>query len=147
LHASLGPVAAASIGLVVLDATDRAGLQALAARTRVVVSAAGPFTDLGAPLLRACAESGVHYADLSGEPLWQRAMVDRYDTQARQTGAKIVLAAGYDSAPFGAATLPFSGCTSHSDFSISTVFHHIFIFCCFFFFDSILLLFPRLLAD
>lgn len=105
LHESLGPLVAAAVGVIVVDATDRPSLQALARRTRVVISTAGPFTDFGAPLVRACAESGVHYADLSGEPFWQRAMVDEYDTTARQTGAKIVLAAGYDSVPFDLGVL------------------------------------------
>ena len=47
---------------------------------------AGPYTDHGSLLVEACASLGVHYADLSGEPFWQRDMVDRFDGIARSTG-------------------------------------------------------------
>jgi short subunit dehydrogenase-like uncharacterized protein len=101
LHRSLGPIAAASIGVVIVDSNNQSSLDDLMAKTRVVISTTGPYTDLGDPLVRACASNGVHYADLSGEPFWQRDMIEKYDTLARNTGAKIVLASGYDSVPFG----------------------------------------------
>lgn len=71
------------------------------AQTKVVITTVGPYTEYGSPLLAAAAFAGVHYCDLSGEPFWQRHMIDEYDATARATGAKIILSAGYDSIPFG----------------------------------------------
>jgi len=93
------------VGTVLADAADPASLAALAGSTRAVISTAGPYTDHGSLLVGACAAAGTHYADLSGEPFWQRDMVDRFDATARRTGAKIVLASGYDSVPFDLGTL------------------------------------------
>ncbi|MGW4767927.1 saccharopine dehydrogenase family protein [Nocardia sp. NPDC004278] len=94
----LGP-AAANWGLVVADSTDQAALDALAARTTVVVTTVGPYLRYGLPLVAACAKAGTHYADLTGEPLFIRDAIDKYHEQAVETGAKIVNSCGYDSIP------------------------------------------------
>ncbi|MBF6541318.1 saccharopine dehydrogenase NADP-binding domain-containing protein, partial [Nocardia farcinica] len=67
----LGP-RAANWELVVADSTDPAALDALAARTTAVITTVGPYLRDGMPLVRACAEAGTHYADLTGEPLFIR---------------------------------------------------------------------------
>jgi len=65
-------------------------------RTRTVATAAGPYSKHGGEsLVRACAELGVHYVDISDEFYWQRQMIDRYDAVARASGASIVLASGF----------------------------------------------------
>lgn len=65
-------------------------------RAKAVISAAGPFSAHGGELVvRACAESGVNYADTSDEFYWQRRMVDGYDAAAQKSGAKVVLATGF----------------------------------------------------
>ncbi|MEU2177156.1 saccharopine dehydrogenase NADP-binding domain-containing protein [Nocardia sp. NPDC019219] len=94
----LGPKAA-DWGLVVADSTDQAALDALAARTEVVVTTVGPYLRYGMPLVAACAKAGTHYADLTGEPLFIRDAIDAYHEQAVATGAKIVNSCGYDSIP------------------------------------------------
>lgn len=94
----LGP-AAAKWELVVADAADQPALDALAARTTVVVTTVGPYLRYGLPLVAACAEAGTHYADLTGEPLFIREAIDQYHEQAVGTGAKIVNSCGYDSVP------------------------------------------------
>ncbi|WP_405134469.1 saccharopine dehydrogenase family protein [Nocardia sp. NBC_01388] len=98
VRAELGP-GAADWPLVQADSTDQASLNALAARTRVVVSTVGPYLRYGLPLVEACAENGTHYADLTGEPLFIRECIDRFGERAAETGAKIVNSAGYDSIP------------------------------------------------
>ncbi|VFB00030.1 saccharopine dehydrogenase family protein [Nocardia cyriacigeorgica] len=94
----LGP-AAAAWELVVADAADQPALDALAARTTVVVTTVGPYLRYGLPLVAACAKAGTHYADLTGEPLFIREAIDRYHEEAARTGAKIVNSCGYDSVP------------------------------------------------
>lgn len=98
VRAELG-AAAAEWPLVQADSTDQASLDALAARTKVVVTTVGPYLRYGVPLVRACAENGTHYADLTGEPLFIRDCIDRFGDKAAETGAKIVTSCGYDSIP------------------------------------------------
>lgn len=98
VRAELG-AAAAEWPLVQADSTDQASLDALAARTKVVVTTVGPYLRYGVPLVQACAENGTHYADLTGEPLFIRDCIDRFGDKAAETGAKIVTSCGYDSIP------------------------------------------------
>ncbi len=90
---------AASYPLSVVDSGDRDGLAELAASTRVVATTVGPYRDRGIPLVEACADAGTHYADLTGEVLFMRESIDRFDAAAKQSGAKIVHACGFDSIP------------------------------------------------
>lgn len=85
--------------LVEVDATDAVALRALAARTRVIASAVGPYLRYGQEVVRACAEEGTHYADLTGEVLFVRWSMDEVAERARETGARIVHACGFDSIP------------------------------------------------
>lgn len=98
LRRSLG-ARAGTLPLVVADAADEASLRKLCASTRVVVSTVGPYALYGEPLVRACAESGTDYCDLSGEVQWIRRMVQRYEATARKSGARIVHCCGFDSIP------------------------------------------------
>jgi len=91
--------------LLVADATDPASLAALATSTRSVVTTVGPYARYGLPLVEACARAGTHYADLTGEVLFVREAIDRVDAVARETGARIVHACGFDSVPSDLAVL------------------------------------------
>lgn len=84
---------------VVGDSHDRASLDALVRQTRVVATTVGPYTQYGTPLVAACAESGTHYCDLTGEPSWIRTTIDGFHERARETGARIVHCCGFDSIP------------------------------------------------
>jgi len=95
---SLGE-AAANIPLQVADAADEQALRALVASTRVIVATVGPYALHGEPLVRACAEAGVDYCDLTGEVQWIRRMIERYEDLARRNGARIVHCCGFDSIP------------------------------------------------
>jgi len=85
--------------VVVADAADVAALDRLAARTRVVLSTAGPFALYGSALVAACARHGTHYVDITGETPWVRRMIDLHHDEARQRGARIVPGCGFDSVP------------------------------------------------
>jgi short subunit dehydrogenase-like uncharacterized protein len=98
LRSSLG-AEAGTLPLVVADADDEASLRDLCASTRVVVSTVGPYALYGEPLVKACAESGTDYCDLSGEVQWIRRMVQRYEATARKSGARLVHCCGFDSLP------------------------------------------------
>ena len=74
-------------------------LRQLCASTRVVVSTVGPYALHGEPLVRACADSGTDYCDLTGEVQWIRRMIERHEAAARESGARIVHCCGFDSIP------------------------------------------------
>ncbi|QDQ98039.1 saccharopine dehydrogenase family protein [Tomitella fengzijianii] len=94
----LGP-GAAGWPILIADAADDASLDALARSARVVISTVGPYARYGLPLVRACAEAGTDYVDLTGEVLFHRESIDRYHETAVRTGARIVHSCGFDSVP------------------------------------------------
>ncbi|HEU5034258.1 MAG TPA: saccharopine dehydrogenase NADP-binding domain-containing protein [Mycobacteriales bacterium] len=85
--------------VVVADSRDPAALQNMVERTTTVATTVGPYMRYGLPLVEACARAGTHYADLTGEVLFMRETIDRYDATARGSGARIVHSAGFDSIP------------------------------------------------
>jgi short subunit dehydrogenase-like uncharacterized protein len=91
--------AAQSWPLITADASQPATLNAMAARTQVVVTTVGPYLRYGLPLVAACAAAGTDYADLTGESLFVRESIDLYHKQAIDTGARIVHSCGFDSIP------------------------------------------------
>ncbi|SES88117.1 saccharopine dehydrogenase family protein [Geodermatophilus poikilotrophus] len=93
------PAAARDWPLVEADSSDAGSLTAMAASTRVLATTVGPYVRHGLPVVEACARAGTQYADLTGEVLFVRRAIDRTDAVARDTGARIVHACGYDSVP------------------------------------------------
>ncbi|TQS40222.1 saccharopine dehydrogenase family protein [Cryptosporangium phraense] len=81
------------------DATDARSVREVAESTRVVASTVGPYVKFGEPLVAACAESGTHYTDLTGEPRFVDEMYLRHHDTAVGSGAKLVHACGFDSIP------------------------------------------------
>ncbi|MCX5041834.1 saccharopine dehydrogenase NADP-binding domain-containing protein [Aldersonia sp. NBC_00410] len=85
--------------IVTADAASASDVAALATRTRVVVTTVGPYAKYGLPLVEACAHAGTHYADLTGEVLFVRECIERFQEHALASGARIVHSCGYDSVP------------------------------------------------
>ncbi|MDX2547776.1 saccharopine dehydrogenase family protein [Streptomyces sp. WI04-05B] len=94
-----GMGAAAEIGVLRADVSDPDSLRALAGHARVLATTVGPYLTYGEELVAACADSGTDYLDLSGEPEFVDLMYVRHDTRARETGARLVHACGFDSVP------------------------------------------------
>ena len=90
---------AADWPLLVADSQDARALADMVGRTAAVATTVGPYLRYGMPLVDACARAGTHYADLTGELLFMREAIDRYDATARDSGARIVHSAGFDSIP------------------------------------------------
>ncbi|OKJ93538.1 saccharopine dehydrogenase [Streptomyces sp. CB03234] len=89
----------AELPLLTADAADPDSVRALAESARVVATTVGPYVWYGEPLVAACAEAGTDYVDLTGEPEFVDLMYVRHDARARETGARIVHACGFDSVP------------------------------------------------
>lgn len=91
--------ALADLPLIHADSSDQASLDEMARSTRVLVSTVGPYAIYGEPLVKACAEAGTQYADLTGEPSFVDDMYVKYDAVARESGARVVHCCGFDSIP------------------------------------------------
>ncbi len=89
----------AELPLLETDADDTEALAELAASTRVVATTVGPYIRYGEKLVAACAEAGTDYADLTGEAEFIDRTYLEHDARARETGARIVHACGFDSVP------------------------------------------------
>ena len=88
-----------AVEIIVADSADQQSVDAMVARTRVLLSTAGPFARYGSPIVDACVRLGVHYADITGETPWIRAMIDAHHARAAANGTKIVVCCGFDSVP------------------------------------------------
>ncbi|MFI7014644.1 saccharopine dehydrogenase family protein [Streptomyces sp. NPDC050164] len=89
----------AEVGVLRADVSDPASVRALAEHARVVATTVGPYITYGEELVAACADTGTDYLDLCGEPEFVDLMYVRHDARARETGARLVHAAGFDSIP------------------------------------------------
>ncbi|MEU0117145.1 saccharopine dehydrogenase NADP-binding domain-containing protein [Streptomyces bobili] len=86
-------------GVLRADVSDPASLRALAGHARVLATTVGPYVAYGEELVAACADAGTDYLDLTGEPEFVDLMYVRHDARARETGARLVHACGFDSVP------------------------------------------------
>jgi short subunit dehydrogenase-like uncharacterized protein len=95
---ALGP-GAAGWPLILADSANKATMTKLARSAVAVATTVGPYAKYGLPLVEACAKAGTHYADINGEVLFMRSVIDDYHATAEASGARIVLACGFDSLP------------------------------------------------
>ncbi|MCX6512811.1 MAG: saccharopine dehydrogenase NADP-binding domain-containing protein [Actinobacteria bacterium] len=87
------------VAIMVVDTTDEASVRTMAESSRVVMTTVGPYILHGEPVVRACAESGTDYVDLTGEPEFVDLMYVKYNERAVNSGARIIHACGFDSIP------------------------------------------------
>ena len=71
----------------------------LAKKTKVLISTVGPYNLYGTAAFEACAKTGTHYLDCTGEIPWVYDMVQKYHDLAKQTGAIMIPQNGVESAP------------------------------------------------
>ncbi|MBT5387590.1 MAG: saccharopine dehydrogenase [Porticoccaceae bacterium] len=98
LRDSLGE-GAAKLPIIVADSKDEKALSSMCKKSRVIVSTVGPYVLYGEALVKACAENGNDYCDLTGEAYWIERMMLKYEDLAKTTGARIVNCCGFDSIP------------------------------------------------
>ena len=99
LAAVLESLRAPQVPVVLADGDDPRALAAMALRTRAICSTVGPYALYGSELVSACADTGTHYCDLSGEVHWMQRMIEAHESRARETGARLVHSCGFDSIP------------------------------------------------
>ena len=59
-----------------------------------------PYALYGEALVKACAENGNDYCDLTGEAYWINQMIVKYEKLAKKSGARIVNCCGVNSIPY-----------------------------------------------
>src|SRR5688572_24083337 len=52
----------------------------------VIINCAGPFTELGEPVVREAVRRGIHYLDTTGEQAFIRLVIEKYGPLAEQQG-------------------------------------------------------------
>ena len=87
-----------SVPTIDLDSNNESHVENVLKQTRLILTTVGPYQLYGNEIIKKCAELGVHYVDLSGEPGWMYLM-NEHKAQAQQSGAKIVHSCGFDSIP------------------------------------------------
>jgi short subunit dehydrogenase-like uncharacterized protein len=97
--------APADTPLVVANADDPSDLEAMCARTKVVLTTVGPYQLYGDKLVAACVKTGTDYADLCGEPAWMAEKIAEHNEAAKASGARICFSSGFDSIPFDLGVL------------------------------------------
>jgi short subunit dehydrogenase-like uncharacterized protein len=91
--------------VVEADVRDETSMAALAAQTRVLITTVGPYLQHGEAAVKACAEAGIAYVDLTGEPEFVDRMWLKYNATAEGSGARIIHACGFDSIPYDLGVL------------------------------------------
>lgn len=85
--------------ILLANSDDADSLDALCQQSKIIISTVGPYLKYGEPLIKACVTHGTDYVDLTGEAIFIKDMMDKYQQQAQQTGARIVNSCGFDSIP------------------------------------------------
>ena len=79
-----------------VDVTDPGSLRSLIREGDAVINTAGPFTELGDPVVAACVDIGAHYLDTTGEQPFMKATYERYHDAARRAGVSVVNAMAFE---------------------------------------------------
>lgn len=80
----------------VIDVGDAESVRAAVEGRVLVCACAGPFVQVGEPVLASCARLGVHYVDTTGEQRFVADAVARYQATAEAKGACIVPAFAFE---------------------------------------------------
>ncbi len=78
---------------------EKDDLVRLAKSTKVLITTVGPYVKYGTLVVEACAETGTHYLDVTGEVPWTYDMVHKHHETAKRTGAIMIMQDGMESAP------------------------------------------------
>lgn len=89
----------AKVDIIIANSNDPDSLDEMTKQAQVIISTVGPYLKYGEPLIKACADNGTDYVDLTGEAIFIKDMLDKYQDTAKKSGARIVNSCGFDSIP------------------------------------------------
>jgi len=78
---------------------DDSELVALAKKTTLLVATIGPYALYGEYAFKACAQNGTHYLDVTGEVPFVADMINKYEKDAKASGAIMIPQIGIESSP------------------------------------------------
>ena len=87
------------VDIIIANSNDDVSLDEMTTQTKVIISTVGPYLKYGEPLIKSCAKNGTDYVDLTGEAIFIKDMMDKYQNSAQKSGARIVNSCGFDSIP------------------------------------------------
>lgn len=98
---ALGGLARQHAGLdyAAADAGDPNSIRRLLGRGDVLISTVGPFERFGLGVAEAAVQAGARYIDTTGEVGFVRTLQERFGNHAKETGAVLLPAFGYDYVP------------------------------------------------
>ena len=99
IQSEISSAASDKIDIIIANSNDEASLDKMTSQAKVVISTVGPYLKYGEPLIKSCASHGTDYVDLTGEAIFIKDMLDKYQETAKQSGARIVNSCGFDSIP------------------------------------------------
>ncbi|WP_205697912.1 trans-acting enoyl reductase family protein [Conexibacter sp. SYSU D00693] len=79
--------------------TDPAALRAAFEGCAAVISCAGPFLEVGEPVVEAAIDAGCHYVDTTGETPFIQLVLERHGPRAEAQGVTLVPGIGFDYLP------------------------------------------------
>lgn len=82
----------------VIDINDAVALRRALQELKLVVHAAGPFSETAGQMIEACLQTGAHYLDINGD-IQVFEMIKRYDAAAREKNIMLMPGAGFDVVP------------------------------------------------
>ncbi|MGP4970524.1 saccharopine dehydrogenase family protein [Psychrobacter aquimaris] len=88
-----------TVDIIIANSDDKDSLDEMTKQTQVIISTVGPYLKYGEPLIKSCTTHGTDYVDLTGEAIFIKDMMDKYQDAAKQSGARIVNSCGFDSIP------------------------------------------------
>ncbi|KAF9431792.1 hypothetical protein BGZ76_011693 [Entomortierella beljakovae] len=88
-----------NLTIIKADAGNPESLEAMTARTKVVISTVGPFLQYGEPLVAACVNKNTHYIDSTGESPFVNKIIKKYHREALAKNIILVPQCGFDSVP------------------------------------------------
>ena len=94
-----GSGSAKKVNIIIANSNDETSLDEMTKQAKVVISTVGPYLKYGEPLVKSCANNGTDYVDLTGEAIFIKDVMDKYQDAAKKSGARIVNSCGFDSIP------------------------------------------------
>ena len=88
-----------TVDIILANSDDADSLDEMTKQTQVIISTVGPYLKYGELLIKSCTTHGTDYVDLTGEAIFIKDMMDKYQDAAKQSGARIVNSCGFDSIP------------------------------------------------
>lgn len=97
LKAINGPGSAPST--ILISELSVQNVSKIAKTTKILLNCVGPYHKYSTPVVQACAESGTHYFDVTGETPWVKEIITKFEETAKKNKAVMIPEIGIESAP------------------------------------------------